>query len=342
MDRHTEKSKTFEEGEELCRNGDFGHAAQLWEQSLIPSDGEVEAGSVSDPLIHLTHAYQAIGHYENALSLLNAALPFTERQGGTLLKALINSRLGDIHLRLGEMTQAEQCLKKSVEAARSTDDPLILASALNHMGIFHAVDEDHEAALLAWQESLERLDSVADEDGLRSKVLLNLIRFKSHGEYEDVSMAELEDAHSQITGQPDSHAKVADMIALSLLVSDMESPAPLAPDPASLLKDARRIAESLGDTRMASYACGYLGKSGGNDAEAVRLTREAIFLAQQTRSPEILYRWQWQLGRLFRAQGDGARSIRHYQAIRSAWNSSPDTMTKGTGLRRRSGRSVWN
>jgi len=45
----------------------------------------------------------------------------------------------------------------------------------------------------------------------------------------------------------------------------------------------------------------------------VKLTRKAIFSAQQGYFPEILYRWQWQLGRLFARQGDTERAVKSYR-----------------------------
>jgi len=129
-------------------------------------------------------------------------------------------------------------------------------------------DENEEDAMSAYQESLELLDSATDKTGIRSKVLLNLIRFKSRSEDETVSPGELEEALSQITGQPDSHAKAEDLISLSLLVSDPESESSEFgtdleqtdyPSGLTLLTKAKDIAESLGDTRTASHAYGYLG-----------------------------------------------------------------------------------
>ena len=45
-----------------------------------------------------------------------------------------------------------------------------------------------------------------------------------------------------------------------------------------------------------------------------QLYREALTQAQQDRALEIAYRWQWQLGRIYRQQGDRERAIAFYQA----------------------------
>src|SRR4030095_5306573 len=73
----------------------------------------------------------------------------------------------------------------------------------------------------------------------------------------------------------------------------------------------------LGDRRTTSYAKGYLGalyEDAGRYAEALELTREAIFAAQQAHAPEALYRWQWQVARLHRKMGAVDDALTAYRA----------------------------
>ena len=61
--------------------------------------------------------------------------------------------------------------------------------------------------------------------------------------------------------------------------------------------EAARIAQASGDIGTESYAWGYLGalyEQQRRYAEALDLTRRAVFAAQQRHLPESLYRWQWQ------------------------------------------------
>ena len=83
------------------------------------------------------------------------------------------------------------------------------------------------------------------------------------------------------------------------------------------LTQAFEIAKQIQDVRAMSYAKGYLGQL-YEDAkrydEAVQLTRQALFYAQQRHYyPELLYLWQWQLGRLFNAQGLPQAALSAYQ-----------------------------
>ena len=75
-------------------------------------------------------------------------------------------------------------------------------------------------------------------------------------------------------------------------------------------REAQQTAESCGDIVSLSYAYGYLGhlKEVEKDWDAAKeLTRKAISAAQKAQSPDSLYRWQWQMGRLLKASGPEQR-----------------------------------
>jgi len=83
------------------------------------------------------------------------------------------------------------------------------------------------------------------------------------------------------------------------------------------LTQAIKIAQKIQNVRAISYAKGYLAQLYEEQqrySEAIQLTRQAIFSAQQNRDyPELLYRWEGQLGRLFEKQGDSQKAIDAYE-----------------------------
>src|SRR5207249_3545355 len=65
-----------------------------------------------------------------------------------------------------------------------------------------------------------------------------------------------------------------------------------------------------------SYACGYEGELYEAEKkydEALTLTRKALVLAQELKSPDAVYRWEWQSGRLLRAKHDNDAAIAAYR-----------------------------
>ncbi|MEQ8382005.1 MAG: CHAT domain-containing protein [Coleofasciculus sp. A1-SPW-01] len=88
---------------------------------------------------------------------------------------------------------------------------------------------------------------------------------------------------------------------------------------AQILTIGIQQAKELGDQRAESYSLGYLGQIYEYTqqwSEAKTLTEQALLLAQSVNSPDIAYLWQWQLGRLLKAQID--RGIADDSAIQSA------------------------
>ncbi|NJK48169.1 CHAT domain-containing protein [Candidatus Gracilibacteria bacterium] len=82
---------------------------------------------------------------------------------------------------------------------------------------------------------------------------------------------------------------------------------------------AAEQAKSIKDKRAESYALGYLGQLGYMHKLSILSTPQALLerslaLAQTVNAPEIAYRWQWELGRIYRDRGEKERAIAAYQA----------------------------
>lgn len=84
-----------------------------------------------------------------------------------------------------------------------------------------------------------------------------------------------------------------------------------------LLSQTEQQAIELGDRRAQSYAIGTLGtfyKTTGALAEAQTQTQRAIALAEAINATEIAYRWQRQLGQIFKAEQQFPKAIQAYES----------------------------
>ncbi len=73
--------------------------------------------------------------------------------------------------------------------------------------------------------------------------------------------------------------------------------------------------QTLGDKRNQANALGYLGAIAqlqGNIQSAEQLTKQALQPISAYNFPDITYRWQWQLGRLYQSQGRTQEAIAAY------------------------------
>ncbi len=99
---------------------------------------------------------------------------------------------------------------------------------------------------------------------------------------------------------------------------------------AQALKIANQDAKSLGDRRSESYALGSLGhiyEEAKQWQDAKMLTQQALILSQNINAPEIYYRWQWQLGRILKAQASTPENLPpDYKNAIDAYRASVDTL----------------
>src|SRR5690606_35138022 len=91
------------------------------------------------------------------------------------------------------------------------------------------------------------------------------------------------------------------------------------------------------DPLARSYALGYLGRirerQGDLDA-ALRLSRQAAFHAQEAQSPDALYQWQWQIGRLLVEQDHADQAVAAYRGAVRTLQSIRGDLTLGYGNER--------
>ncbi|MBW4595747.1 MAG: CHAT domain-containing protein [Brasilonema angustatum HA4187-MV1] len=84
----------------------------------------------------------------------------------------------------------------------------------------------------------------------------------------------------------------------------------------ALLTKAVQQAKDLGDSHTLAYALGSLGnvyEKMQQWSQAEKLTSQALQLAQQSNADDSTYLWQWQLGRVLKAQGKNTGAIAAYK-----------------------------
>lgn len=91
----------------------------------------------------------------------------------------------------------------------------------------------------------------------------------------------------------------------------------LPEDIAAIYQRVISQAHQSGDRRLESYAWGHLGEYQNqlqHEGSSQKSFERALLLAQAIQAPEIAYRWQWQLGRIYHQQELREEAIASYQA----------------------------
>lgn len=336
LSEHESLEQLTEDGKEFFSKGDFQHAVESWEKALVLLDLENDTNQQLAMKARLAAAYQALGHYTKAFSTLQQAKRLAGAKGDSLSNAVVLSQLGDLYLVNGEVAKARQYLDQSAAIARQLDEPHILANILNNLGNVFMAQQQYPKALSAYNECIE-LAGRTHNDLLKVKGLTNKVRaLLKQGMHQQAAATLTLALHFTRQLSP-SHDKAFGLISLGQLALRLAR-LPPATNTGLILTayhaftDAAQTAKGQQDFRAAAYAYGYLGslyEEKRRYPEAVELTRRALFFGHQTGSPEILYRWQWQLGRLLKVQGDADGAIEAYRHALEELRKIRKVLTRG-------------
>ncbi len=334
-------AQPLERATQAFQQGYYEQAITQWQMALTHSPTPRQRLQVE---LGLVQAYRRLGAYDEAIKILNQALPLA-KSTDTIYYVLLLNEQSKLYFSQ-KPTQPQKAISlvtTALQLARNTYHPWVLAGVLNHWSNMLTVQGDYESALKHYREALNHLQvyqpaikplvSPSAIATLYGKILINqarttfLIESENAFQYTDSqlafqgSMAALTAAWQATQQWDDIYSQILGLLALSQLAQQIQ--AQLAKPIIHLnqltdqaLKLAQTLAQQIENPMAKAYVYGYLGKRDEqthHDKEALAFTRQAIFFAQQTQTKSLLYYWQWQLGRLLKAQGDRLGAIKAYQ-----------------------------
>lgn len=295
-------------------SGSLRKSAQIREENLKTLNRN--SPEYLDKTTELALIYQAAGYHCRALSVMEKALSLAENGEDDSRTALFFSTLGDIYLCLGKTEAAARAFLKGEPFARNAENPRALIILMNNMTNGLAADGSYAAAAFFYKKAVAKIEKSGENEDLIPKILLNLIRTALRtGAYGEIRGMP-ENLFTRIGSQPDSYEKAFDFISLGRMLKHAGEQLSAEDRALSLsaLQQAKRISGEAENSRLLSYACGYTGElyeSRKQYADALRMTRKALFHAGQ--DADIRYLWQWQIGRLLSAGGDTEKAVKAYR-----------------------------
>lgn len=296
------------EGRTAFQRGDFEHAVLYWREIVQQSEQNDNPAHLSDALVDLALAYQALGQYHDALESLERARSAAQQAQDPMRTAAALQHIGNIYVTTGPVEKAMPTLMEALDLARQAQQPDLSAAIQNDLGNFFTTQRRYDEALAAYQESTTLAQGTGNLP-LAVRAQTNAATASvQQGQYEK-ARSFLDQAAAALPQVSPSHDTVYGWITLSTLyrtlgqhLPDMRSTGEHRAFEA--LSTAATRAETLGDRLAASHAWGLLGtlyEDARRYPEALELTERAVFAAQQVHAPESLYRWQWQAGRILKA-----------------------------------------
>jgi CHAT domain-containing protein len=329
------------------QRGAFETAVRYWQDAAqrYAQAGQPRAQSVA--LAQLARAYQALGQYRKANQNLSAALELAQQAGDRVQVATVLGSLGGTYFVSGSLDAAQQALQDGLRLARALSNAALIAALSNDLGNVFTAQHQYAEALDAYGESVRVAEQQQDRP-LAVRALSNAAMASMQQGHDQAALTRLERAWAEMQDMQPSHDKAYSFITIGLAYASLraalsEDGTQLTLRAAAAFNAAAHLARTINDQRALSYALGHLGglyEEEQRHHEALQLTRQALFAAQQVQAPESLYRWQWQTGRLLKALGELDAAIASYRQAVDTLQSFRQEMVAGSGKSRTSFRQV--
>lgn len=321
--------------------GQMGDAIKQWEEAAKIYQGSKDKENLQQlakVIADLAQAYNALGQFQSGIKLSKQAIDVAKQSLDQETEAIAYGVLGNAYSIAGEYEQALNSYAASFKLANSLNNPIYVTTALNNqVNVLNAryklyqlqstsaqqegneeeearfsqlAQQDRRAALAAASLALQRSrgsDSIPEVRALISTIQVEQQKQQSR---QDLIDEYREKAYSILSRLPDSRSKVYALINLTQ-TKGLDSRFKI-----QILEKAALSAKHLGDRRAESFALGQLGHAhelARQYDQALKLTQEAQFAAQQVNAVDSLYRWQSQAGRINKNLGKDNEAISSYK-----------------------------
>ncbi|MGL5944066.1 MAG: CHAT domain-containing protein [Waterburya sp.] len=311
--------------------GKAQEALETWKQttSLYEEQGNI-TGLVQGK-IYQASALQELGLYTQSIKILTAQKQL-QTQPDTIIKAQALLNLGDILNRIGKYQSAQTTLKSGLAIAEGVAKPFAKRTRLRSKSVGLRVIAEKLAANLTMAEIYLNLGNNARLQNQTSAALNYYQEAIKTAPQPDLQLrgklaqlavlVDLPDKQTaanlvteilQLLEQlPSQQTTIEAQINLGRYLIDLDTPAEQI---AELFVKAVNEAKNLGIIKTEAEAWGELGHLYELNQQwqaAATLTERALVKAQSINAKELTYQWQWQLGRIFKAQGQRDKAIAAY------------------------------
>jgi CHAT domain-containing protein len=281
----------------------------------------------------LGNVYSLQGEYDRALERLQESQAIVQQIGDTPYSASYSISLWNS---LGNLyTSLVQRNDRYVQFAKQAGD----ARAVERFR--QRADRDTQSAIAAFETSLTLAVNQSDHSG-KIRALLGLALPYSRHQTTSVKLDPLfQQVQSTVKSLPNSREKATVLIKLATLTDQtrLDTTLPItsatclsepSPKVTGLLQQAIDIAQVIRDRETESFALGLLGhvsECTKNYAQASNFTYQAQLM---TTTEETRYLWEWQAGRILRAQAKSKVGTSLLPAI-AAYEQAISTVSKIQG-----------
>ncbi|OCQ91743.1 hypothetical protein BCD67_09245 [Oscillatoriales cyanobacterium USR001] len=328
--------------------GQTESALDTWKKAEITYTKAGSETGILTTQINQAQALQTLGLYRRAKSTLEQANQKLQSQPNSLLKATGLRSLGVALQAIGELRESQKILEQSLTVTQQlqtqnsgtvTIEKQELSATLLSLGNTARALQDLKTALAYYQKVTQVSTCSNNQNNCNTnytqiQALLNQLSLSIESqELANISTL-LPEIETQISQLQPSRNTIYALVNYAQSLTKIEAKKDkytTKNSAAEILATAIQQAKELQDLKAESYSLGELGKLYEKSAqweEAQKLTRQALMLAQGINADNIAARWQWQLGRIYKQQGDMPRAIIAYsESVKTLQSLRSDLVT---------------
>jgi len=295
---HTTLAANLKQAGDAFSQGDYQTAIKL--SSIVIATSNDEDKIIA--LIRRGEAYRALGHLREALIDLQNAYSVAKQNQQILIQTLAGLSLGQLYIQQQKYSPAKDLLEQTQQLAASLKLPDLQASAMNALGNIASQKNNKKAAQEFYQSAI-KLAKQTNDIALIVASRRNLIHILNNQEEKN---RQLEIVQKEAKSIPNMYERGELLLAIS---QEIKFSYPV-------LQQVLSIAETINSPKLLSQANGLLGALYEKEQrydEALTLTEQAIYTAQQINNNDLLLKWQWQSGRILKALGNSSSAIAAYR-----------------------------
>ena len=309
----------------LLDRGKPQQAIALWQQAKINYELVDDNLGIIRASINQASAFKELGHYRRAVKTLESVEEKLLQQPDSALKATGLRSYGDILRFIGRIQRSQAVLEDSLLVASKIDNPYETVKTSIALGNTYKVSNRQKAEEI-YARGLKTCQSNSDcqQTDLILQIYLAQLNLLSNSSQWQSSYKSIAAIQNEFTRLPNTKANLDRQINFANVLVKLNRQSsnkkqikaiPRLSAIKEFLQNTVQQAEAIDYQKAQSYSWGLLGQIEEQLQQwkkAREYTQKALVLGQQLNAPEIVYLWQWQLGRIDRALDDLQGAIARY------------------------------